>query len=160
MKRIITLFMALVMLAGLASCSTDSGNSERSRGRSSETTETMESKVDIEDLHSYEGPMFEITSTNDADEDNSMVLFYDGTINYSGGPNECLGYLQDEEYMTVYDFCIETVRNDTFADYHEDACDGATYRFVFYDEDGGSHVLYEGYIYQNEELNAIRGIFY
>jgi hypothetical protein len=68
--------------------------------------------------------------------------------------------LTDEDYMTVYSFCVETVRNDTFADYYEEVCDEQTYRFLFYDEDGEEHVLYDGYIYQNDELNSILDIVY
>ena len=170
MKRIITLLIALVMLTGLAACNRDSGNSERSSRRSSETTETTEStqmKVNIEELKNNDGPMLVITSTIqgpipvEEERDHSVVLFYDGTVNYyDASPNECLGALQDEEYMTIYNFCIETVRNDTFADYYEDVCDGQTYSFVFYDEEGVQHVLYDGYIYESAELNAILDMFY
>ena len=169
MKRIIALFMALVMLTGLAACS-KSGNSERMRRRSSETAETAkttETIVDIEELKNNDGPMLVITSSIqgpipvEEERDHSVVLYYDGTVNYlDASPNECLGALNDEDYMTVYNFCIDTVRNDTFADYYEEVCDGQTYSFVFYDVDGDQHVLYDGYIYENAELNSILDMFY
>ena len=47
-----------------------------------------------------------------------------------------------------------------FADYYEEVCDGQTYSFVFYDVDGNQHVLYDGYIYENAELNSILDMFY
>ena len=162
MKRIIAVLVSLIMLTGLTACS-DNGDTGRSRRRSHEATEI---KVDIEDLKTYDGPMLEITSTirmpvpDDVDPNSTSVLNYDGTVYNSYNPNECLGTLSDEDYMTVYRFCVETVENDTFADYYEEVCDGQTYRFVFYDEEGEEHVLYDGYIYQNDELSSIVDIFY
>ena len=163
MKRIIAVLMSLIMLTGLTACS-DNGDTGRSRRLSHEATEI---KVDIEDLKTYDGPMLVITSTIqgpipvEEERDHSVVLYYDGTVNYlDASPNECLGALNDEDYMTVYNFCIDTVRNDTFADYYEEVCDGQTYRFVFYDEEGEEHVLYDGYIYQNDELSSIVDIVY
>ena len=157
MKRIIAVLMSLIMLTGLTACS-DNGDTGRSRRCSHEATEI---KVDIEDLKTYDGPMLVITSTirapipDDVERESSLILYYDGSLCYPGYPNECLGMLTDEDYMTVYSFCVETVRNDTFADYYEEVCDGQTYRFVFYDEEGEEHVLYDGYIYQNDELSSI-----
>jgi hypothetical protein len=151
------------MLTGLTACS-DNGDTGRSRRRSHEATEI---KVDIEDLKTYDGPMLVITSTIqgpipvEEERDHSVVIYYDGTVNYlDASPNECLGALNDEDYMTVYNFCIDTVRNDTFADYYEEVCDGQTYSFVFYDVDGDQHVLYDGCMYENAELNAILDMFY
>lgn len=163
MKRIIAVLMSLIMLTGLTACS-DNGDTGRTRRRSHEATEI---KVDIEDLKTYDGPMLVITSTIqgpipvEEERDHSVVIYYDGTVNYlDASPNECLGALNDEDYMTVYNFCIDTVRNDTFADYYEEVCDGQTYSFVFYDIDGNQHVLYDGYMYENAELNAILDMFY
>ena len=163
MKRIIAVLVSLIMLTGLTACS-DNGDNGRSRRRSHEATEI---KVDIEDLKTYDGPMLVITSTIqgpipvEEERNHSVVIYYDGTVNYlDASPNECLGALNDEDYMTVYNFCIDTVRNDTFADYYEEVCDGQTYRFVFYDEEGEEHVLYDGYIYQNDELSSIVDIVY
>ena len=162
MKRIIAVLMSLIMLTGLTACS-DNGDTGRSRRRSHEATEI---KVDIEDLKTYDGPMLVITSTiqapvpEDVERVSSIILHYDGTISNPGYPNQCLGMLTDEDYMTVYSFCVETVRDNTFADYYEEVCDGQTYRFVFYDEEGEEHVLYDGYIYQNAELSSIADILY
>ena len=160
MKRIIALLLTLVMLAGFAAC--DRKHAGR-KPRDDNPVET-ESKVSIDRLKSYDGPMLVITSTiqapipDDVERESSLILYYDGSLCYPGYPNECLGMLTDEDYMTVYSFCVETVRNDTFADYYEEVCDGQTYRFLYYDEEGVEHVLYDGYIYQNDELNSILDI--
>ena len=162
MKRIVAVLMSLIMLTGLTACS-DNGDTGRSRRRSHEATEI---KVDIEDLKTYDGPMLVITSTiqapvpEDVERVSSIILHYDGTISNPGYPNQCLGLITDEDYSTVYSFCVETVRDNTFADYYEEVCDGQTYRFVFYDEEGEEHVLYDGYIYQNAELSSIADILY
>lgn len=157
MKRVLALVIVFGMLAGISACSEGRDN-RRDRDRGSSGTGI---KVDVDSLRTYDGPMLEITSTirmpvpDDIDPNNTSVLNYDGTIFNSYNPNECLGSLSDEDYMTVYRFCVETVENDTFADYYEDVCDGQTYRFVFYDEVGEPHVLYDGYIYENDELSSI-----
>lgn len=162
MKRVLALVMVFGMLAGISACSEGRDN-RRDRDRGSSGTGI---KVDVDSLRTYDGPMLVITSTiqapipDDVERVSSIILHYDGTISNPGYPNECLGSLTDEDYMTVYDFCVETVRNDTFADYYEEVCDGQTYRFEFYDEEGEEHVLYDGYIYQNDELSAIVDIFY
>ena len=162
MKRIIALLLTLVMLAGFAAC--ERKHADR-KPREDNPVET-EYKISIDRLKSYEGPMLVITSTiqapipEDVERVSSIILHYDGTISNQGYPNQCLGLITDEDYSTVYSFCVETVRDNTFADYYEEVCDGQTYRFVFYDEEGEEHVLYDGYIYQNDELNSILDIVY
>lgn len=157
MKRVLAFVMMFGMLAGITACR-ENRDHRRDRDRESSRTEL---KVDVDTLKTYDGPMLEITSTirmplpDDVDPNSTSVLYYDGTVNNSYNPNECLGTLSDEDYMTVYRFCVETVENDTFADYYEDVCDGQTYRFVFYDEEGNPYVLYDGYIYENDELSSI-----
>ena len=159
MKRFIALVLTITVLAGTAAC----GKTERnSRRRSSET----ESKPDyrIEKLQEIEGTMLEITSTirlpveEGTDIDNTVIVEYDGNA-YEVDSNYLNCTLSDEEYMTIYRFCVESVENNTFADYYEEVCDGVTYRFTFYDEDGEAHLIYDGYIYDNEELQSIVNIF-
>ena len=160
MKRIIALLLTLVMLAGFAACERKHADHKPREDNPVET----EYKISIDRLKSYEGPMLVITSTiqapipEDVERVSSIILHYDGTISNPGYPNQCLGLITDEDYSTVYSFCVETVRDNTFADYYEEVCDGQTYRFVFYDEEGEEHVLYDGYIYQNDELNSILDI--
>ena len=118
----------------------------------------------IEELQEIEGTMLEITSTirlpveEGTDIDNTVIVEYDGHA-YEVDSNYLNCTLSDEEYMTIYRFCVESVENNTFADYYEEVCDGVTYRFTFYDEDGEAHLIYDGYIYDNEELQSIINIF-
>ena len=163
MKKFIALVLAVSVLFGTAAC----GKADRNaRGGSRESGESSETKTEskIEELQELEGPMLEITSTirlpveEGTDIDNTLVLEYSGHA-YEEDTGWLEGYLTDEEYLTVYNFCIESVENNTFADYYEDACDGVTYRFVFYDENGDAHLIYDGYIYENAELNSIINIF-
>lgn len=166
MKRIITFVMMLGLLAGITACNEDRGHgTDHRRDRDSGSSRT-EIKVDVDELKTHDGPMLEITSTiqapvpDDVERVSSIILHYDGTISNPGYPNQCLGLITDEDYSTVYSFCVETVRDNTFADYYEEVCDGQTYRFVFYDEEGESHELYDGYIYDNAELSSVVDLFY
>ena len=152
MKKLIAVIMTMVMLMGVAACDKEG----LGRGRRSGETET---KYDIEKLQTYEGPMLEITSTiraplpDDMERDHTLYVNYDGRIFIPHNPITESGVtIDDDDYMDLYNFCVESVENDTFADYSELFEDGVTYRFVFYDEDGHSHLIYDGYIYNNEEL--------
>lgn len=86
------------------------------------------------------------------------------TVTYRGAainPDQADGSgltMTDEDYMKIYNFCAEAVAKNKFADYKEDVCDGTTYKFTFYDTNGEKHVIYNGYIYDNEELKGIREI--
>ena len=149
MKKIIAVLMTMVMLAGFTAC-----------GKAGD-----EAKYDIEELKTYEGPMLEITSTirapipDDMDRDNTVIVNYDGSIEIPLNPITQSGVpISDEDYMDLYRFCTESVENDTFADYTEYYEDGVTYRFVFYDEDGDAHEIYDGYLYENDELRSVLSI--
>lgn len=163
MKKLIAVLMIMAMLTGAAACGKDSKKDDETEAP--ETTET-EAAPDIEELKTINGPMLEITSTimadvpEDYDIHNTVTINYDGQIFIPHNPITESGIpISDEDYMTVYEFCIESVENDTFADYHEDdICDGTTYRFVFYDDSGEAHEIYDGYMYANEELRAILSI--
>ena len=158
MKRIIALVLTMVMLAGVAACGKTEGNRGRESG--SETSENT-NIVALQQLH---GPMLEVVSTvrlpveEGTDIENTVIVEYDGDA-YEVDSTYLNCHLSDEEYMRIYRFCTESVENDIYADYYEDACDGITYRFTFYDEDGNAHLIYDGYIYENEELQSIIDIF-
>ncbi len=149
--------MTLVMMTVFASCKAE----ER---REPDVQEQAEFKIDIEDLKTIEGPMLEITRTiqepvpEDIERDYLMTLTYSGEAINPNPVNDACARVTDEEYLTVYRFCIESITNNTYADYYEDVCDGDTYRFVFYDEDGNAHEIYDGYIYDNEELSSVVSI--
>lgn len=161
MKRFIALVLILVMLSGIAGCA----NSERNGRRGSSSESGSVNKFEqLEELQSHEGTMLEIVSTvrlpveEGSDIENTVIVEYSGDA-YEVDTNYLNCHLSDEEYLTIYNFCVESVENDTFADYYENVCDGITYRFTFYDEDGNAHLIYDGYIYENAELNSIIGIF-
>ena len=162
MKRFIALALIMSMLLGFAACGKDENNSRRNSRRETVASETESNK--IEELQSIEGTMLEITSTirlpveEGTDIDNTIIVEYNGdAYEVDTGYLNC--HLSDEEYLTIYTFCTESVENNTFADYYEEVCDGVTYRFTFYDEDGNAHLIYDGYIYDNAELNSILSIF-
>ncbi|MBR5386970.1 MAG: hypothetical protein IK142_05235 [Clostridiales bacterium] len=161
MKRFIALVLTLVMLSGSVGCANSERNGRRGSGSESGSGNKSEQ---IEELQSHEGTMLEIVSTvrlpveEGSDIENTVIVEYSGDA-YEVDTNYLNCHLSDEEYLTIYNFCVESVENDTFADYYEDACDGITYRFTFYDEDGNAHLIYDGYIYENAELNSIIGIF-
>lgn len=161
MKRFIALVLILVMLSGIAGCA----NSERNGRRGSSSESGSVNKFEqLEELQSHEGTMLEIVSTvrlpveEGSDIENTVIVEYSGDA-YEVDTNYLNCHLSDEEYLTIYNFCVESVENDTFADYYENVCDGITYRFTFYDEDGNAHLIYDGYIYENAELNSIIDIF-
>ena len=158
MKRIIAITLTLVMLTGAAACSKTERNSRH--GSDEENYKPQE----IEELQEIEGPMLEVVSTMrlpveaGTDIENTVIVEYDGDV-YEVDTNYLNYHLSDEEYMWLYRFCTESVANDIFADYYEDVCDGVTYRFTFYDEDGNAHLIYDGYIYENEELQSVIDIY-
>ena len=158
MKRIIALVLTMVMLAGVAAC----GKTEGNRGR--ESGAEPSENTNIVALQQIHGPMLEVVSTvrlpveEGADIENTVIVEYDGDA-YEVDSTYLNCHLSDEEYMRIYRFCTESVENNTYADYYEDACDGITYRFTVYDEDGNAHLIYDGYIYENEELQSIIDIF-
>ena len=63
--------------------------------------------------------------------------------------------MTDEDYIKIYKFCTKNAEKSKFAKYKEDVCDGETYTFTYYDLDGNPHVIYDGYCYNNDELQDI-----
>lgn len=172
MKRVIALFMSGMMLLSLAACASDGGRSRDTRDtrdtreENISFNETSKTQVDLDELRRVDGPMLEITTTirlplpEDEDPDSTLILGYDGMITNPDDTSLSWGPISDEDYLTFYTFCVESVEDNPFADYFEDVCDGQTYRFVFYDEDGDAHEIYDGYIYENEELSAVNDLLY
>ena len=83
-------------------------------------------------------------------------LTYKGEAYNPNPVNEVGVKVTDEEYLRIYEFCKEAVAKNKFADYSEDICDGTTYRFVFYDKEGNEYLIYDGYCYDNKELQEIK----
>ena len=120
-------------------------------------------KIDLEQIHSIDGSLLEITRTPQGEmtleEFESSI--YTISVSYSGRafiPNPVYTdgvEMTDEDFKKVYNFCLDAYEKDKFADYSEEVCDGSTYSFTYYDETGEPHRLYSGYIYSNKELNDI-----
>jgi hypothetical protein len=169
MRKIIAAIFTVLMVTGTAACGKAQGGRESRRETDSREeyisdNETEATRIVKEDLQTLEGPMLEITCTiqelipDDMDRDNTKVLGYNGMIMNPDVDGQTWGPVSDEDYMEIYEFCVDSVENDTFADYYEDVCDGQTYRFVFTDEDGNVHEIYDGYIYDNRELSSINAL--
>lgn len=124
------------------------------------------SKTDIEELKKNDGVMLTITCSPQIamTEEEYKSARAQQTVTYKGeafNPNpvkEAGVMMSDEDYRTIYEFCVNSVKKDKFKNYKEDVCDGETYTFTFYDTDGEKHIIYSGYIYNNKELKNIRSI--
>ena len=153
MKKLFAVLLMISILLGTAAC----GKAEEP-DRRTVTHAADEPKVDVGELRTCEGPMFELTSTvrapvpDDFDRDYTATIYYDATLVTD---DFTLPQVCNRDYIRIYRFCVNSLEDDTFADYYEDYCDGQTYRFTFYDEEGTPHVIYDGYTYENAELSAI-----
>jgi len=146
MKKLISECMVLVMAVSLFACA----DAEQAK------------TVNVEDIKKNDGIMLEIISTprmpNGDEEITKSVLdiTYSGEVYDPDSEDDYSIQLDDEDLLYIYEFCIDAYENDTFDGYFEDACDGITYEFVFYDEDGKEHVIFEdGYCYNNKKINKI-----
>lgn len=132
---------------------------DKDKGKDIEVT--MDVPVTADDLQKLEGDMFVLESTicepipDDMDPTTEYRVTYDGYVycdsEYSTGPAK----LSDEDYMELYWFCVHAVKTDEFSKYYEDVCDGDTYKFTYYDTDGEEFVVYDGYCYDNADLQDI-----
>lgn len=151
MKKIMALVTALVMMVSSAACGT--GDVTRSSGHGE--TEVKES-VDIERLQSLSGMMLEVTFTvSDPYYVGTMKVAYNGDVSVPNPVNDYWLEMSEEDYLFIYNFCVDAYENNTYAGTSENVMDGTTYRFVYYDEDGNSHELYDGVITNNETLTAV-----
>ncbi len=88
------------------------------------------------------------------------VISYDKTIEYyelytlSGRKLISSDKMSDYEFKRILEFCLVAKRDDPYKDYSEDVCDGETWTFVFYDGDGESILIYDGYIYDHFGLSS------
>ena len=118
--------MTAVLLFGIAGCRND--------------------KVDIRELQKNKGVMLEIRGNPQEAmplEDYQAVCFrmvqtvyYDGTAYNADSLNTPGIKMTDEDYLKIYNFCMDNIKNNKFSDYSEDVCDGDTYTFTYYDVDG------------------------
>ncbi len=122
-------------------------------------------KVDIEELQKNRGMMLVITihvalslpeeEYKIAQEHNEMSLAYDGTAYNPNHMREQGLKVTDDDYLKIYNFCVENAENNKFEDYEEQVEDGVYYTFTYYDTEGNPYVIYDGYCYNNKELQDI-----
>ncbi len=159
MKRILAAVLTAVMAVSLMGCAgAGNGKSHKSTGSGTEGTPAWISDINaanIENLKKNDGKMLEITSCTDAEDIHTRYVTYGGGVYLSGSGANGEVSISDEDYIFIYNFCVDAYENDSFADYSEDCFDGTTYQFVFYDTDGVAHELYSGYIDDNEALQEV-----
>ncbi|SCW49854.1 hypothetical protein SAMN02910456_01456 [Ruminococcaceae bacterium YRB3002] len=142
--KLITVLMIAVMALGIFGCAgkTDIGELQKNRG--------MMLVVTIHIAESLPEEEYKI-----AQEHNEMSLAYDGTA-YNPNHMRTQGLkVTDDDYLKIYNFCVKNAANNKFADYEEFVDDGVYYTFTYYDTDGNACVIYDGYCYENEELQDI-----
>lgn len=145
--KILSVIMIAVMAIGMAACSV--------------TRKTA--KPDINELTKNKGDMLVIVShpqmaLPEGDYKNGilrMSVSYDGYANNPNPINNSQVKMPEDEYLKIYNFCVDAAAKNKFAGYKEQVCDGETYSFTYYDTEGTAHVLYNGYCYENKELQDI-----
>ena len=150
MRRLLSVVMVIVMALGMCSCSVLGLKGKKN--------------IDIEKIKKIKGDLLVVTSYPQGPmiekEYNSGIL--SSKVTYDGcayNPFNTMGVtMSDEDFLYIYEFCIDAYENDTFRDYSEQVDDGTIYSFVYYDENGEKHTLYHGYCYANEELTMVREI--
>lgn len=141
--KITSVLMAAVIASGMTGCGKDMPD----------ITELQKNKGDMLVIRSY--PQGPFTEAEYEDSVFRMSVTYDGYANNPNHVNDPLVKMSDDDYMKIYEFCVEATEDNRFEDYKEDVCDGETYAFVYYDTEGEAHVIYRGYCYENDELQDI-----
>lgn len=122
--------------------------------------------IDIEEVKKTEGTMLTIGVISSSDmtlEENErssrhIDVSYSGYA-YNPNPVNHEGVLMtDEDYLAVYEFCLDAVESGRYKDYQEEIDDGIIYSFTFYDENAVPHNFYTGAVYGDSDLNRIRNI--
>lgn len=67
-------------------------------------------------------------------------------------------YMKQSDLKTIREFAINSIQNDTFANTHVQASDGAIWKFVYIDSSDNEIMIYSGYTYDVEELEAIQSL--
>ena len=157
MKKILAAVLAAVMAVSLMGCAgTGKSKSHKSTGGGTIAWLNTATENNIENLKKNKGCMLEITEyVSEPQGEYTSYVTYGGGVYVSGTGANGEVSISDEDYLFIYNFCVDAYENDRFADYSEDVCDGETYKFVFYDTDGVAHTLYSGYCYDNEALQEI-----
>lgn len=154
MKKMIAAVLAAVMAVSLMGCA-GAGKSNKSTGGTIGWLNTA-AATNIENLKKNDGYMLVVMEyVSDPQEEHTSYVTYDGGVYVSGTGANGEVSISDEDYLFIYNFCVDAYENDKFEGYSEDVCDGETYKFVFYDTDGVAHELYSGYCDDNEALQEV-----
>ena len=153
--KLLTVVMIAVLALSIAGC----GSARTGRNRKS-------SKIKIEEIQQNKGTMLVIRNhpqeaMTKEDYDRScyeITISYDGYVKLPGNLDSLK--MEDEDFVKIYEFCTKNAEKSKFANYSEDVCDGETYTCTHYDTDGNPHVIYDGYCYNNNDLQDILNTAY
>lgn len=148
--KLLSIMMTAVLAFGMAGCA--------KTGKAG--------KADIKELQKHKGDMLVIVAhpqmaMPEEEYKNGilrMSVTYDGCANNPNPINNSYVKMPDDEYIKIYNFCVEAAEKNKFAGYKEDVCDGETYTFTYYDTEGNAHVIYDGYCYNNKDLQDIMNL--
>ena len=151
MKKLLSVVMILVLAFAMCGCSL-SGTGSKKR------------KIDLEQVRQHSGVLLEVTSHPQGplpQEEverytNTQKVTYDGCA-YNPFNNQCVR-MSDEDFRFIYEFCLDAYEKGLFKDYKEEVDDGMTFTFIYYDEIGVAHEIYDGYCYDNKTLSRVRDI--
>ena len=123
-------------------------------------------KVDYDELKSHNEVMFKASmhncGENDLDEDywqsTNYSVYYDGTIDITEvynlrGEIGVKTTISDKEYEKIYAFA-----SNGKIDKEVDGVDGVSWDFHYFDLEGNHTLIYSGYTYGIEEIEAVQEI--
>ena len=125
--------------------------------------------VDYDELRAKEGTMFYMGTSNCSlmYEGENQCTGYSFLVEWNGHVTRQVHYqitdtlideadLKDKDYEKLYEFSERCLKKDPFRNYSEDVCDGNTWFFdYYYSEDEKPFEIYDGYCYNEDELNEI-----
>lgn len=150
--KLLSVIMIAVLALSMVGCKAEKKRKTKKR-----------EKVSIEEIQKNTGdmlviscsPQFPMTQEEYDASSYTMRVTYDGYV-YIPNPVNSNGLkMKDDDFLKLYYFCTGNAEHSDFEGYSEDVCDGETYSFIYYDLEGGRHVIYAGYCYANDELQDI-----
>jgi hypothetical protein len=156
--KLLTVVMIAVLALSIAGC----GSARTGRNRKN----SKGYKINLEEIQKNQGTLLVIRNhpqeaMTKEDYDRScyeITISYDGYVKLPGNLDSLK--MKDEDFVKIYEFCTKNAEKSKFANYSEDVCDGETYTFTHYDTDGNPHVIYDGYCYNNNDLQDILNTAY
>ena len=145
--KILSIVMTAVLAFGMVGCS------KAGKAGKTDVTELQKHKGDMLVIVSH--PQMAMSEEQYKNGILRMSVTYDGCANNPNPINNSLVKMPEDEYLKIYNFCVEAAANNKFANYKEEVCDGETYTFTYYDTEGNAHVIYDGYCYDNKDLQDI-----